>query len=103
MDFLAGSNGSLLSQLAGQPCGAAPISCLFKECLDLFDQLVLCSDAQYSVRRDALESQAKKLRTWGNDARAFTWELDRALRKSSRLQQEVLMLLKCLWNCLQQS
>jgi len=88
-------------QPASQPCGPAPISSLFKECVALIDQLVLCSAAQILVNFDYLDLQASKLRTWGNDTGAFTWELDRTLRKASRLQQHVLVLLTCFRNGLQ--
>ncbi len=97
--------GATRSHEVGLPCGTSPISCLFKECLGLASQLISYANTDSLVGTEAfvaLDTHANKLRTWGNDTGASTWALDHALRKASRLQQQVLLLLNGLKNELQE-
>jgi hypothetical protein len=75
----------------------APIAAEFEECVQLYYQLCSSMEADSMMWSDAqipLDDGFSKFRAWGNDTGACTWSLDHALRKSSRLQQQVLDLLR---------
>lgn len=71
--------------------GIPPIAALFKDCLQDFERL--CAATVESQQIDGLslcsmvDGYLSKFRTWGSDTGALDGSLDRALRKSSRLQK----------------
>jgi hypothetical protein len=91
-------------QQNGQPREASPIAASFSECVQLMDQLVSLADSQkfpWTGASVSLDIHASKLRAWGNDTGAASRSLDHALRKASRLKQQVLLLLSSLKSDLQ--
>jgi hypothetical protein len=84
----------------------SPIAAEFEECVQLFYQLCSSMEADgvmWSDTQIPLDDGFSKLRAWGNDTGACSWSLDHALRKSSRLQQQVLDVLKDLRDELQKA
>lgn len=87
-----------------QPRESSPIATLFSECVKLIDDLGSLVDSQKLSWAEAsvpLDINASKLRAWGNDTGAASRSLDHALRKASRLRQQVLLLLSNLKHDLQ--
>lgn len=82
----------------------APVAAEFEECIQLFQQICSSMEADSIMWSEAqlpLDDGFAKLRAWGNDTGATSWALDHALRKSSRLHQQLLDLLQDLRDELQ--
>jgi hypothetical protein len=104
MDLLTGQITPVRDQKTCQPRERPPIASSFNECVKLIDELTSLSDMQNIIWTGSpvsLDAHASKLRAWGNDTGASSWALDHALRKASRLKQQVLLLLNVLKNELQ--
>lgn len=76
---------------------STPIAAGFEDCLQLFEQLVSAMEADSTTWKPAevvpLKDDFSKLKAWGNETGASSRSLDHALRKASKLQQQVSELL----------
>lgn len=85
------SQGAARNQESDHEKGIAPIAALVEDCLQHFERL--CAATVESQQIDGLslysmvDGYFSKFRMWGSDTAASGGSLDRALRKSSRLQQ----------------
>jgi len=96
MEISPGPITQVRNHQTGQPREASPISTSFDKCLKFIDQLSSIQDAHNLALVGSpvcFDAHASKLRAWGNDTGASSWSLDHTLRKASRLQQQVLLLL----------
>lgn len=85
------SQGAARNQESDHEKGIAPIAALFENCLQQFERLCAATAEYQQIDGLSLYSLVdgcfSKFRIWGSDTAASGGSLDRALRKSSRLQQ----------------
>lgn len=96
---------SMPNNESSRASNTAPIAVLFKDCLQYFGQLikVMKDNDVWKPSYLAMDACQSKFRQWSSDTGASNHLLDHALRKSSRLQETTVDLLRELLSALNTS